>query len=98
MEDPLAAQCDRDRNPLHEEQRAIVPRPGEARALNTVSDDRRRLVFANCGEIVESHIAAVAFARAYTEAPVGRRRATVVTSAAGAPLGRTHTARPSRAW
>ena len=90
MEDPLAVQCNLQGNPLHEEQLAIIRMLGEVYALNTVIDDRRRLVHATFGEIIESHLATVAFARAYTEVPVGRRFSTVVTSAAGAPLDQTY--------
>lgn len=90
MEDPLAVQCNLHGNPLHEEQLAIIRMLGECYALNTVIDDRRRLVHATFGEIIESHLATVAFARAYAEVPVGRRFSTVVTSAAGAPLDRTY--------
>jgi hypothetical protein len=90
MEDPLAVQCNLRGNPLHEEQLAIIRMLGETYALNTVIDDRRRLVHASFGEIIESHLATVAFARAYTEVPVGRSFSTVVTSAAGAPLDQTY--------
>lgn len=90
MEDPLAVQCNLDGNPLHEEQLAIVRMLGECYALNTVIDDRRRLVHATFGEIIQSHLAAVAFARNFTEVPVGRRFSTVVTSSAGSPLDRTY--------
>src|SRR5262249_4966862 len=85
-----AANCVLDGNPLHEEQLAIVDMLGGALALNTVIDDRRRLAFVNFGEVVKSHLDAVAFARRYAEVEVSRRFATVVTSAAGCPLGKTY--------
>jgi nickel-dependent lactate racemase len=90
MAHPRAANCVLDGNPLHEEQLAIVSMLGGALALNTVIDDRRRLAFVNFGEVVASHLEAVAFARGYARVPVGRRFRTVVTSAAGYPLDRTY--------
>ena len=90
MEDPAAKECNLDANPLHEEQLEIVRMLGEVYALNTVIDDRRNLVFASFGEIIESHLAAVAFVRNYTEIPVGRTFKTVVTSSAGYPLDQTY--------
>ena len=61
MEDPAAIQCNLDGNPLHEEQLAIVRMLGEVYALNTVIDEERDLVHVNFGEVIESHLAAVAF-------------------------------------
>jgi nickel-dependent lactate racemase len=90
MAHPRAANCVLDGNPLHEEQLAIVSMLGGALALNTVIDDRRRLAFVNFGEVVASHLEAVAFARRYARVPVGRRFRTVVTSAAGYPLDKTY--------
>ena len=90
MGHPRAANCVLDGNPLHEEQLAIVSMLGGALALNTVIDDRRRLAFVNFGEVVASHLEAVAFARRYARVPVGRRFRTVVTSAAGYPLDKTY--------
>jgi nickel-dependent lactate racemase len=90
MAHPRAANCVLDGNPLHEEQLAIVGMLGGALALNTVIDDRRRLAFVNFGEVVTSHLRAVAFARTYAQVPVARRFRTVVTSAAGYPLDRTY--------
>ena len=90
MEHPLASQCRLDGNPLHEAQLEIVGRLGTVYALNTVLDEDRRLVHVNFGEIVESHLAAVAFARHSTVVEVGRRFRTVVTSSAGHPLDRTY--------
>ena len=90
MAHPRAANCVLDGNPLHEEQLAIVGMLGGALALNTVIDDRRRLAFVNFGEVVQSHLQAVGFARQYARVPVGRRFHTVVTSAAGYPLDKTY--------
>lgn len=90
MANPKAANCVLDGNPLHEEQLEIVRMLGGALALNTVIDDRRRLAFVNFGEIVASHLEAVAFIRRYAEVPVPRRFKTVVTSAAGYPLDKTY--------
>ena len=90
MAHPCATNCVLDGNPLHEEQLAIVEMLGGALALNTVIDDHRRLAFVNFGEVVESHLQAVAFARRYAQVPVGQRFHTVVTSAAGYPLDKTY--------
>jgi len=90
MSHPRAENCVLAGNPLHEEQLAIVAMLGGALALNTVIDDRRRLAFVNFGEVIQSHLQAVDFARAYVRVPVGRRFQTVVTSAAGYPLDRTY--------
>jgi nickel-dependent lactate racemase len=85
MAHPRATNCVLDGNPLHEEQLAIVAMLGGALGLNTVIDEARRLAFVNFGEVVASHLEAVA-----ARVPVGRRFRTVVTSAAGYPLDRTY--------
>ena len=90
MAHPLATNCVLDGNPLHEEQLAIIGMLGGALALNTVIDEGRRLAFVNFGEIVASHLAAVAFVRTYAEVSVDRRYRTVVTSSAGYPLDNTY--------
>lgn len=90
MEDPAAIQCNLAGNPLHEEQLAIVRMLGEVYALNTVIDEERDLVLVNFGEVIASHLATVAFVAASTRVPTGRRFATVLTSAAGAPLDTTY--------
>jgi len=90
MEDPAAVQCNLPGNPLHEEQLAIVRMLGEVYALNTVIDEDRDLVHVNFGEVIASHLATVAFVADSTRVPVGRRFATVLTSAAGAPLDKTY--------
>jgi lactate racemase len=90
MAHPRAANCVLDGNPLHEEQLAIVKMLGKVYALNTVIDEHRNLSFVNFGEIVQSHLNAVAFCRDYAEVPVTRRFKTVVTGAAGYPLDKTY--------
>jgi nickel-dependent lactate racemase len=90
MADPNASNCNFEGNPLHEEQLEIVRMLGDAFALNTVIDEERRPSFVNFGEIVVSHLAAVEFARGYSEVPVPRRFHTVVTGAAGYPLDATY--------
>jgi nickel-dependent lactate racemase len=90
MENPRAANCVLDGNPLHEEQLEIVKMVGGALALNTVIDENRNLCFVNFGEVVASHLEAVDFIRAYAEIPVPERFRTVVTSAAGYPLDKTY--------
>lgn len=90
MADPAARNCNLEGNPLHEEQLAIVEMLGGALALNTVIDDDRRLAFVNFGEIVESHLEAVAFMRDYAEVIVPERYPLVITSAAGYPLDKTY--------
>jgi nickel-dependent lactate racemase len=90
MEDPAAIQCNLAGNPLHDEQLAIVRMLGEVYAVNTVIDEDRDLVHVNFGEVIDSHLAAVAFVAESTRVPVGRRFATVVTSAAGHPLDKTY--------
>ena len=90
MAHPCATNCVLDGNPLHEEQLAIIEMLGGALALNTVIDEWRRLAFVNFGEIVESHLQAVAFVSRYAQVSVSRRFRTVVTSAAGYPLDKTY--------
>jgi nickel-dependent lactate racemase len=90
MEDPLAIQCNLVGNPLHEEQLEIVRMLGELYSLNTVIDEDRDLSFVNFGEIVASHLQAVAFVTHATAVPIGRRFNTIVTSSAGYPLDKTY--------
>lgn len=90
MEDPLAASCNLEGNPLHEEQLEIVRMIGDVYALNTVIDEQRDLVHVTFGEIIESHLAAVEFIRNAAEIPVPRQFSTIVTSAAGYPLDKTY--------
>jgi nickel-dependent lactate racemase len=91
MENPLATSCNLAGNPLHETQLEIVEMlDGPVLALNTVLDDQRNLAFASFGEIIQSHLAAVDYARSSCEVQVGRRFKTVVTSSAGYPLDKTY--------
>lgn len=91
MEDPFATSCNLERNPLHEAQLEIIKMlKGPVLGLNTVLDEHRNLAYVSFGEIIESHLAAVAFARASCEAAVGRRFKTVLTSSAGYPLDKTY--------
>ncbi len=90
MEDPNAAVGVLDDNPLHEDQLEAIEMIGGAYAVNSVLDDQRRLTFVNYGEIIESHLQAVAFARACSELPVPERFPTIVTSGAGYPLDKTY--------
>lgn len=90
MEDPLAVQCNLVGNPLHEEQLEIVRKLGDVYALNTVIDEARDLVFVSFGEIIASHLAAVAFIEKATRVPIDRRFGTIVTSSAGYPLDKTY--------
>ena len=90
MEDPLAANCNLKGNPLHEDQLEIVEMIGGALAMNLVIDEFRNLSFINFGEIVSSHLEAVAFIRKYAEVKVPQRFKTVLTSCAGHPLDLTY--------
>ena len=90
LEDPRAANCVLDGNPLHEEQLEIVDMVGGALAVNVVLDDERRLSFVNFGDIVESHLASISYLKEYAEIPVERQFNTVITSAAGYPLDKTY--------
>lgn len=90
MEDPAAIQCNLDHNPLHEEQLEIVRMLGEVYAVNTVIDEDRDLVHVTFGEVIESHLGAVAYVEQSSRVAVGRRFHTVVTSAAGHPLDKTY--------
>ncbi len=90
MEDPAAVQCNLAGNPLHEEQLEIVRMLGEVYAVNTVIDEDRHLVHVNFGEVIDSHLAAVAFVADSARVPVGRRFSTILTSSAGHPLDKTY--------
>ncbi len=90
MEDPAAIQCNLDGNPLHEEQLEIVRMLGEVYAVNTIIDDDRHLIYANFGEVIESHLAAVAFVADSARVRVGRKFSTILTSSAGHPLDKTY--------
>jgi nickel-dependent lactate racemase len=90
LEDPRAANCVLEGNPLHEEQLEVVRMLGGALAVNTVIDEHRRISFVNFGEIAHSHLSAVAHMRKYSEIPVPRKFRTVITSSAGYPLDKTY--------
>lgn len=90
MEDPAAVQCNLDGNPLHEEQLEIVRMLGEVYAVNTIIDEDRHLIYANFGEVIESHLAAVAFVAESARVKIGRKFSTVLTSSAGHPLDKTY--------
>ena len=91
MESPFATSCNLEKNPLHETQLEIVKMlDGPVLSLNTVIDEHRNLAFVSFGEVIESHMAAVEFARASCEVSVGRKFKTVLTSSAGYPLDKTY--------
>jgi nickel-dependent lactate racemase len=90
MEDPLAVQCNLVGNPLHEEQLDIVRKLGPVHALNTVLDEDRDLAHVTFGEVIESHLAAVAFVQDVSQVKVPRKFKTLVTSSAGYPLDKTY--------
>ena len=90
MEDPRAANCVLEGNPLHLEQLEVVRMLGGALAVNAVIDDERRLSHVTFGEVEASHLAAVEYVRKYAEVPVPGRFHTVLTSAAGYPLDKTY--------
>jgi nickel-dependent lactate racemase len=77
-------------NPLHEEQLDIVRKLGPVYALNTVLDEDRDLAHVNFGEVIESHLGAVAFVQDVSQVKVPRKFKTVVTSSAGYPLDKTY--------
>jgi len=91
MESEFATSCNLVNNPLHETQLEIIEMlEGPVLGLNTVLDEHRNLVFTSFGDIIDSHLAAVAFARDSCEVAVGRKFKTIVTSSAGYPLDKTY--------
>lgn len=91
MEHPLATSCVLDGNPLHDTQLEIVQMlSGPVLSLNTVLDEHRNLVYATFGDVIQSHLKAVDFARASCELNVGRKYKTILTSSAGYPLDKTY--------
>lgn len=91
MESEFASSCNLAGNPLHETQLEIVEMlNGPVLSFNTVLDEHRNLAFASFGEVVASHMAAVAFARQSCEVVTGRKFKTVLTSSAGYPLDKTY--------
>ncbi len=89
VENERTANCVLDGNPTHGEQLRMMEMIGRLLSVNTVIDENRNLSFVNFGEIVESHKAAVDFARRYVEIPVRRKFKTIVTCGAGYPLDKT---------
>ena len=91
MEHPLATSCNLEGNPLHDTQLEIVEMlDGPVLGLNTVLDEHRHLIHATFGDIIQSHLQAVDFARASCELKVGRKFKTIVTTSAGYPLDKTY--------
>ena len=90
MAHPCADNLVLEGNPLHREQLAIAGMLGPVFAVNTVLDEHRRLSFVNAGELVQSHLAAVAVTERCARVVLPHRFATVVTSAAGYPLDKTY--------
>lgn len=90
MADPRAENLVLDGNPLHREQLAIAAMLGPVFGVNTVLDEHRRLSFVNAGELVASHLDAVAVTERCARVVLPHRFATVVTSAAGYPLDKTY--------
>ncbi len=79
-----------DSNPLHQAQIEGTRMVGRIFAVNTVIDEERRLSCVTFGEMEQSHVKAVAFARPYFEISMDRRFSTVVTTSAGYPLDRNY--------
>ena len=90
LENPLAANCVLEGNPLHEIQLEIVKKLPKIMAVNSVIDEQRRIAFMNYGEIEESHLEAVKFLKPFVEIPVPQKFATIVTSAGGYPLDKNY--------
>ncbi len=90
LEDPKAANCVLEGNPVHQELLEIAAMAGEVECVNVVVDDGRRLSLVNYGEILQSHTDAVGYMRGYAEVGVSRKYKTVITSAAGYPLDKTY--------
>jgi nickel-dependent lactate racemase len=90
MEDPNSRNCNLKGNPLHEDQLEIVSMLGDIFAVNVIIDEQRNLVFVNAGEVIESHLQAVAFARRICEVELPRQFSTILTSAGGFPLDKTY--------
>ncbi len=90
MADPRADNLVLDGNPLHREQLAIAQLLGPVFGVNTVLDEHRRLAFVNAGELIASHLGAVAVTERSARVVLPHRFQTVVTSAAGYPLDKTY--------
>lgn len=90
LENPQAANCVLEGNPLHEIQQEIMQKLSKVTAVNTVIDEHRRIAFINYGEIWKSHLEAVKFLKPFVEIPLTQKFATVVTSAGGYPLDKNY--------
>lgn len=90
LENPQAANCVLEGNPLHEIQLEIVQKLSPTMAINTVIDEQRRIAFMNYGDIVKSHLAAVNFLKPFIEIPMTQKFTTVVTSGGGYPLDKNY--------
>ncbi len=90
LEHPKTANCVLEGNQLHAEQLEIVSMIGDAYAVNSVIDEKRRMSSVNFGEIILSHLEAVSVIRGFAEVPVSEQFPTVVTSCAGYPLDQTY--------
>ncbi|MBM3972767.1 MAG: nickel-dependent lactate racemase [Planctomycetes bacterium] len=90
MAHPCADNLVLEGNPLHREQLAIAAMLGPVFGVNTVLDEHRRLSFVSAGELIASHLAAVAACEQSACVTLPRRFGTVVTTAAGHPLDTTY--------
>ena len=90
LENPKAANCVLEGNPLHEAQKQIVHKLQLVTAINTVIDENRDIAFMNYGEIAQSHLEAVDFLRPWVETPLPLKLATVVAACFGYPLDHTY--------
>jgi nickel-dependent lactate racemase len=90
LEHPSSANCILEGNPLHEDLTEVVRMLGRVLAVNVVIDDKRNLSYVNFGEIVASHLEAVANMRRYAEIPVPTKYRTVITNGGGYPLDKTY--------
>lgn len=82
--------CIIDGNPLHEILVEIACMAGECYGINTVIDEDRHISFINFGNIIESHLKAVEYARPFTEIELKKRFPVVVTSGGGHPLDKNY--------
>jgi nickel-dependent lactate racemase len=90
MEHPSACNCVLRGNPLHEDQLEIAKMIGAIFGVNMVINEHREPVFVNAGDLISSHLQAVAFARGICEVGVSRKFSTILTSAGGFPLDKTY--------
>jgi nickel-dependent lactate racemase len=90
LENPKAANCVLEGNPLHEIQLEIVQKLPKTMAINSVIDEQRRIAFMNYGDIEKSHLEAVKFLRPFVEIPIAQKFATIITSGGGYPLDKNY--------